>query len=78
MCGAPIEVRSEVFPEYALFAYDAVTTVAMGIQAVLKERSNVSFTTLLIAGLDIIGMTIEMIINSPSPLSEPLSLWSAY
>ena len=40
--------------------------------------SPMSFTTLLIAGLDIIGMTIEMIINSPSPSSEPLSLWSAY
>ena len=33
-----------MFPEYALFAYDAVTTIAMGIQAVLKERSNVTFT----------------------------------
>ena len=30
------ELRSEVFPEYA------VTTIAMGIQAVLKERSNVT------------------------------------
>ena len=29
--------------------------------------SPMSFTTLLIAGLDIIGMTIEMITNSPSP-----------
>ena len=67
-----------MFPEYAVFVYDAVTTVAMGIQAVLKERSNVTFTTLLIAGLDIIGMTIEMITNSPSPSSEPLSLWSAH
>ena len=37
-----------------------------------------SFTTLLIAGLDIIGMTIGMMTNSPSPSSEPLSLWSAY
>ena len=36
--------NGEVFPEYAVFAYDAVTTVAMGIQAVLKERSNVTFT----------------------------------
>ena len=40
--------------------------------------SPMSFTTLLIAGLDIIGMTIEMITNSPSPSSEPLSLWSAH
>ena len=38
LCGSPIEVRCEVFPEYAVFAYDAVTTVAMGIQAVLEER----------------------------------------
>ena len=38
--------------------------------------SPMSFTTLLIAGLDIIGMTIEMITNSPSPSSELLSLWS--
>ena len=36
--------NGEVFPEYAVFAYDAVTMVAMGIQAVLKERSNVTFT----------------------------------
>ena len=40
--------------------------------------SPMSFTTLLIAGLDIIGMTIGMITNSPSPSSEPLSLWSAH
>ena len=40
--------------------------------------SPMSFTTLLIAGLDIIGMTIGMITNSSSPSSEPLSLWSAY
>ena len=26
-----------MFPEYAVFVYDAVTTVAMGIQAVLKD-----------------------------------------
>ena len=39
--------------------------------------SPMSFTTLLIAGLDIIGMTIDMITNSSSPSSEPLSLWSA-
>ena len=38
LCGSPIEIRCEVFPEYAVFAYDAVTTVAMGIQAVLEER----------------------------------------
>ena len=40
--------------------------------------SPMSFTTLLIAGLDIIGMTIGMITNSSSPSSEPLSLWSAH
>ena len=34
LCGAPIEVRSEVFPEYA------VTTIATGIQAGLKEQIN--------------------------------------
>ena len=44
LCGLPILIRCEVFPEYAVFAYDAVTTIAMGIQAVLKERSNVTFT----------------------------------
>ena len=38
LCGSPIEIRCEVFPEYAVFAYDAVTTVAMCIQAVLEER----------------------------------------
>ena len=70
-----------MFPEYAVFVYDAVTTVARGIQAVLKERSNVSFTTLLIAGLDIIGMTIGSTVGSlpllHCSLSELLSLWSA-
>ena len=40
LCGAPIEVRSEVFPEYTVFAYDAVTTIATGIQAVLEEQIN--------------------------------------
>ena len=44
----------------------------------IQLLSPMSFTTLLIAGLDIIGMTIGMITNSSSPPSEPLSLWSAH
>ena len=44
--------------------------------------SPMSFTTLLIAGLDIIGMTIGSTVDSLPLLhcssSEPLSLWSAH
>lgn len=44
MCGKPLEVRKELFPEYMVFAYDAVITVAMGISATLKLLPNATFS----------------------------------
>ena len=49
LCGAPIEIHSEVFPEYAVFAYDAVTTVAMGIQGVFLGCMAAPFSAGLIS-----------------------------
>ena len=43
MCGKPLDVRKELFPEYMVFAYDAVITVAMGISATLKLLPNATF-----------------------------------
>lgn len=43
VCGKPLEVKKELFPEYMVFAYDAVITVAMGISEVLKSFPNATF-----------------------------------
>ena len=43
VCGKPLEVKKELFPEYMVFTYDAVITVAMGISEVLKSFPNATF-----------------------------------
>ena len=43
LCGQEIVVKKELYPEYTIFVYDAVITVAKGIESVLAINPNATF-----------------------------------
>ena len=43
LCGHEIVIKKELYPEYMVFAYDAVTTIAKAIESVLTINPNATF-----------------------------------
>ena len=43
LCGQEIVIKKELYPEYMVFAYDAVTTIAKAIESVLTINPNATF-----------------------------------
>ena len=43
LCGKEIVVDHDLYPEYTIFVYDAVITVAYGLHAVLKSKPDATF-----------------------------------
>ena len=43
LCGQEIVIKKELYPEYTIFVYDAVITVAKGIESVLAINPNATF-----------------------------------
>ena len=43
LCGQEIVIKKELYPEYVVFAFDAVTTIAKGIESVLAINPNATF-----------------------------------
>ena len=43
LCGQEIVIKKELYPQYMVFAYDAVTTIAKGIESVLAINPNATF-----------------------------------
>ena len=43
LCGHEIVIKKELYPEYTIFVYDAVITVAKAIESVLTINPNATF-----------------------------------
>lgn len=43
LCGKEIVIHHDLYPEYTIFVYDAVMTVAYGLHAVLKSKPDATF-----------------------------------
>ena len=43
LCGQEIVIKEDLYPEYVVFVYDSVITVAKGMQAVLDNNPNATF-----------------------------------
>lgn len=43
LCGHEIVIKKELYPQYMVFAYDAVTTIAKAIESVLTINPNATF-----------------------------------
>ena len=43
LCGQEIVIKEELYPEYVVFVYDSVITIAKGMQAVLDNNPNATF-----------------------------------
>lgn len=43
LCGKEIVTRHDLYPEYTIFVYDAVMTVAYALNAVFKAKPDATF-----------------------------------